>query len=77
MFEGSDCMLEMQGKKYHFGHRYGKLWRLNSAFASCFYGQRDDSLELWHLRLGHLNIEDVKRLSCDQMIFPSMFSVTL
>ena len=67
-FEGNSCTLLMKKRKFLFGHRHGKLWKLNCLDASCFFGSSgENSLKLWHLRLGHLK-NNVKLLFKNKMV---------
>ena len=67
-FKGDLCSLIINQKKYEIGHKHGKLWKLNN-IATCCFGCTDvNSLTLWHLRFGHLNNNDVKRLYSDKMV---------
>ena len=68
-FGGKFCTLFMNEKKYLLGHQHGKLWKLNCPDVSCFnVSSNVSSLELWHLRLGHLNCKDVKLLFEKKML---------
>ena len=68
-FEGNSCTLFINDKSFSFGHKHGKLWRLNCVEAQCNYGcSSEKSLKLWHLRLGHLNFNDVKMLGKGGMV---------
>ena len=63
-FAGNSCILCNKGKQYLFGHKHGKLWKLNSSpqATCCLSHTSKDSLMLWHLRFGHLNQNDVRKL---------------
>ena len=70
-FTGNSCILVNCSKQYLFGHKHGKLWKLNSSpEASCClsYTSKKDSLFLWHLRYGHLNHSDVRKLKTENMV---------
>ena len=69
-FKGGMCTLIANKRKFVFGHREGKLYKVNTASQSCNFSAASDenSLTLWHLRLGHLNNQDVKKLSNENMV---------
>ena len=53
-------------------YKVGKLYRVRTAVTeACNLGMTTpskNSLELWHQRLGHLNVQDVKKLSTEKMV---------
>ena len=69
-FKGGVCTLIAGERKFVFGHKEGKLYKVNTASQSCNFSASSDgnSLTLWHLRLGHLNNQDVKKLSNENMV---------
>ena len=70
-FKGKECTLIMNDRTYSFGHKFGKLWRLNNT-ASCFFGCANsdnvNSLASWHVRFGHLNTNDIKKLHDENLV---------
>jgi hypothetical protein len=69
-FRDQTVTLSTGGRKFVFGNRFGKLYELSYELvpASCYFAVDDKSISLWHLRFGHLNINDVKRLSSEEMV---------
>ena len=67
IFQNGTCTVVAEGKTFVFGEKVGKLYRVRTSVEVCNFGQSEtpskNSLELWHLRFGHLNIPDVKKLS--------------
>ena len=60
--------MSTNGRKFVFGQKEGKLYKvLTGSISSCNFTSAStkslSSLNLWHLRLGHLNNQDVKKLS--------------
>ena len=72
IFKNGGCTVIAGGKRFVFGEKVGNLYRVRTAVAeSCNLSvstPSKNSLELWHLRLGHLNIQDVKKLSTEKMV---------
>ena len=69
VFRDDICSVLINQKKYVLGHKFGKLWRLNTV-VSCSFSSADQKklLSLWHYRFGHLNYNDVKQLSDKNMV---------
>ena len=70
-FRDQTVTLSTGGRKFVFGNRFGKLYELSYELvlpASCNLAIDDKSISLWHLRFGHLNINDVKKLSSEEMV---------
>ena len=70
-FRDKTVTLSTSGRKFVFGGRFGKLFELTCEIApiSCNSAVVDEkSLSLWHLRFGHLNLDDVKKLSSQNMV---------
>ena len=73
IFKNGTCVIIAGGKRFVFGEKVGKLYRVRTGVVaeSCnltVSNPSKNSLELWHLRLGHLNVQDVKRLSTEKMV---------
>ena len=67
-FKRGVCTMSTNGRKFVFGQKEGKLYKvLTGSISSCNFTSAStkslSSLNLWHLRLGHLNNQDVKKLS--------------
>ena len=60
-FEGNTCTLQMEGKEFLLGQKFGKLWRLYCDDEECFavsvdsFKSKSSSTELWHQRYGHMS----------------------
>jgi hypothetical protein len=73
-FKSGVCTVTASNRKFTFGHKVGKLYRLSSSSPeeySCNGASatgNPNSLSLWHLRLGHLNTQDVKKLASENMV---------
>ena len=71
-FTKDSVTLLTNGRKFVFGGRFGKLFELTCEFvrSSCNFSATsgDTSLTTWHLRLGHLNLQDVKKLASKNMV---------
>ena len=65
-FKGQFCRIIIDDKSYTIGHKYGKLYKLNSEpvqtsyFGSTAGGNRSQSI--WHYRLGHLGANNMKKM---------------
>ena len=72
IFKGDLCEIIINDKKYHLGHKHGKLWKLNNIATCCSVMSsmaRDvNSLSLWHQRYGHVNKKDVKTLYSEKLV---------
>ena len=66
------CVINKNGQSYQIGSKCGKLYKLNSVpiEQSCFVSSvaKQQSLSLWHLRFGHLNVNDVKLLHDQKLV---------
>ena len=67
-FKGNICSLYVNQKNYVIGHKHGKLWKMNNSETCCFGSTDMNSLTLWHQRFGHLNVNDLKKLSSDNIV---------
>ena len=59
-FKGESCGIKINGKDYLIGHKHGKLYKLNTVPAdeTCCIGKtKQQPLDLWHQRYGHLGYE--------------------
>ena len=72
-FKNGVCSMTAGKRKFVFGHKEGKLYKVITASVSCNFTNtcvtsQLSSLNLWHLRLGHLNNQDVKKLCSEKMV---------
>ena len=71
-FTNDSVTMSNHGRKFVFGGKFGKLFELNCDFvpSACNFSSTsgDTSLSTWHLRLGHLNVQDVQKLSSKNMV---------
>ena len=73
-FKSGVCTVSAGNRKFTFGHKVGKLYRLSTVSPeeySCNGATatgNPNSLSLWHLRFGHLNTQDVKKLASQNMV---------
>ena len=80
IFQGSLCTIIINDKRYELGHKHGKLWKLNNIATCCAAvssskpsavgptSLKKNSLTLWHLRYGHLNLKDVHTLYSEKLV---------
>ena len=63
------CTLSIGEKSYGFGHKHGKLYKVNnSPEESCYVASAAVNISLWHQRFGHLGYENIKRLCRNGMV---------
>ena len=65
------CVISKNGESLQIGSKCGKLYKLNSVpiEQSCYLSAvAKQPLSLWHLRFGHLNVNDVKLLHDQKMV---------
>ena len=70
-FQSNSCILEMDDDSVEIAQKEGSLYRLKTEYEhSCCLGTVGKPLPLstWHLRYGHLNIQDVKLLHEQKMV---------
>ena len=72
-FKSGVCTMIVNGRRIVFGQKEGKLYKALIQSVSCNFTastnvSQPSSLNLWHLRLGHLNNQDVKKLYSEKMV---------
>ncbi len=62
------CVLDTGKKSYEFGHKHGKLYKVNNSpkESCCVVATLD--MGLWHKRFGHLGYENLKKMSKEGMV---------
>ena len=67
--EKTSCTLEQNGKQVGIGTKCGRLYKLNTVAPEHFCNlAAGNPLSTWHLRFGHLNSNDVKLLSDQNLV---------
>ena len=75
-FKGQFCELTINNCKYNIGHKHGKLYKLNAATeketerhdVALNIIDEEKSMELWHLRFGHLGYDNLNMLKDKSMV---------
>ncbi len=73
-FSGEKCEISTQEGLVAVGHKEGNLYVLDfdenvsNATATAASTTENQSLELWHLRLGHLNYDSVKNMAKNEIV---------
>ena len=72
-FNKDECVVVKEGRKCTIGHLVGgKLYRVGDSGytndTACYSSDKCSSKDIWHQRFGHLNRNDVDKLSKSNMV---------